>query len=197
MPMEYKNRKGDTYYLFAGKTKTGKPKFFVSRKPEAAGRPLEAVPEGYELHESPADGLVHVRKIRPTLILPMERAEAIETIRRVTERGQFYVEVEGDALIVYWPDTDADASSAALGMIFGRPTSELGSMRDWTIAHTHYTPLMRFELTDADQRLFHVERWCFLGRIDRWVHLAGPQQLTPLLEAFAPHLGKESFFELM
>ena len=42
MAIEYVNRRGDTYYLHQGKTKTGKPTYFFSRKKE--GTLAEAIP---------------------------------------------------------------------------------------------------------------------------------------------------------
>ena len=55
---------------------------------------------------------------------------------------------------------------------------------------------MRFELLDAEQRLFHVERWCFRSSHDGWIHLAGPASLSDLVERYVEHLGEESFYEL-
>jgi hypothetical protein len=60
MPVEYTNRKGDVYYLHAGKTPTGRPRYFFSRDPE--GAPLDAIPAGFEPYESPEGGLVYLRK---------------------------------------------------------------------------------------------------------------------------------------
>src|SRR5437899_2787853 len=54
MGIEYVNRRGERYYLLQGKTKTGKPKYYVSRKAE--GVPVEQMPEGYELHENRSGG---------------------------------------------------------------------------------------------------------------------------------------------
>ncbi|MFY8199573.1 MAG: hypothetical protein ACOVLE_02810 [Pirellula staleyi] len=44
--MKYVNRRGDAYYVFQGVTKTGKPKYYVSRKAEsAAGIQIDSLPE--------------------------------------------------------------------------------------------------------------------------------------------------------
>ena len=44
MPVTHVNRKRDTYYLHAGKTKTGKPKYWFSKSTE--GDLVESIPEG-------------------------------------------------------------------------------------------------------------------------------------------------------
>jgi hypothetical protein len=51
MAIEYVNRKQKTYYLHAGTTKTGKPKYFFSTKAE--GVLVDDIPEGYEIYENP------------------------------------------------------------------------------------------------------------------------------------------------
>ena len=56
MALEYKNRNGDVYYLQAGRTRTGKPKYYLGR--QLTGEPLDAVPEGFEIYESPERGRV-------------------------------------------------------------------------------------------------------------------------------------------
>jgi hypothetical protein len=44
--LSYKNRRGDRYYLHVGRTKTGKPRYFIA-KTHGEGT-LDAMPEGYE-----------------------------------------------------------------------------------------------------------------------------------------------------
>jgi hypothetical protein len=57
MGIEYVNRRGETYYLLQGKTKTGKPKYYVSRNPD--GIRVGEMPQGYELYEHLRQGTVH------------------------------------------------------------------------------------------------------------------------------------------
>lgn len=49
--VQHINRKEDTYYLHQGRTKTGKPKYFFSRKSE--GELCRQLPDGYEIYENP------------------------------------------------------------------------------------------------------------------------------------------------
>ena len=51
MPVTHVNRKRDTYYLHAGKTKAGKPRYWFSKSTE--GDLVETLPEGYEVYENP------------------------------------------------------------------------------------------------------------------------------------------------
>jgi hypothetical protein len=54
---------------------------------------------------------------------------------------------------------------------------------------------MRFVLVDEKRRWFHVERMCYLGDAD-WLLLDGGD-LKRLVEDYCPHLGRESFYELI
>ena len=69
--------------------------------------------------------------------------------------------------------------------------------RPWLVQDLNYSKMMRFTLLDDSPRRFGAERWCFLGSIDNWLSLNGLKSLNKLLAKYVPHLGKESFFELM
>jgi hypothetical protein len=58
----YTNRKGQTYYLHVGKTKTGKRRYFVAKT--VGDGVLDAVLAGFEIVES-INGVVSVRRIDP------------------------------------------------------------------------------------------------------------------------------------
>ena len=47
MPVTYTNRKGLTYYLCRGLTKTGKPHYYFAR--ESKDEPVEEMPPGYAI----------------------------------------------------------------------------------------------------------------------------------------------------
>ena len=101
MAYEHCNRRGDVYLLQASKTRTGKRRYYFGRK--LTGEPVEAVPAGYEVFESPERGQVFLRKARPTCIEPMEREIVVEGIRRLSNVEHFIVDVEEDCLVVYLP----------------------------------------------------------------------------------------------
>jgi hypothetical protein len=98
MPVTHVNRKGDTYYLHAGTTRTGKPRYWFSRSAE--GELVEFIPEGYEVYENP-DAQVFLRKIVPQLVTPAEVAVVEEGLRRYAPGQNCLVDVHGEHIVVY------------------------------------------------------------------------------------------------
>lgn len=99
--MQYINRRSQTYFAFEGTTKTGKPKYFASKKPtsDKASR-IEALPAEFEFYENPMNATVVIRRRRPTALTISER----NLLARLTlEHSSVNCEViiDGNSLIVY------------------------------------------------------------------------------------------------
>jgi hypothetical protein len=186
MPVTHANRKRDTYYLHVGTTRAGKPKYWFSKKTE--GDLAEAIPDGYEVYENP-DAQVFLRKIVPQKVTPFEVAVVKKGLERYAPGQNCLVDVQGEQIVVY----HADRSKLDFeGLHFG--------FRELPVYYGNYMKVMRFTLADEDGRTFRVQRWCFRGSIDRWIDLwsSGSEgNLTDLVKKFCPHIGRESFFELM
>jgi hypothetical protein len=149
MPFEYVNRRGERYYLLQGKTRTGKPKDYVSRKP--AGVPVEQVPEGYEFYENPERGRVSVRKVRTSRITPAERDLLTRWTRQFAGIEYFCVDVQADSLVVYTPSTDPVDAVSALSEIFGAFPGREAAAREWMGKQAIYLPMRRFTLVDEEK----------------------------------------------
>jgi hypothetical protein len=189
MPITYTNRKRQLYYLHAGKTASGKPRWFMSTK--AAGELAQAIPEGHELYEDPESAQVFVRKIPPKLIDDAELELVRQLARTEAQTPYTIVIVKDKSIIVY----AAEAIRANLGFMamLGAP---MDATRQFMEDNLRYVPLLRFTLADAKARQFAANRWCFLGSIDGWFPLSsGP--LLELAARFIRHIGAESFFDLM
>jgi hypothetical protein len=168
MPVTHVNRKEDTYYLHAGTTKTGKPKYWFSKSTE--GDLVDTIPAGHEVYENP-EAQVFLRKHVPQLVTPAEVAVVTKGLERYAPGQYCIVDVQGDHIVVYH--------------------SRRGGL---------YQKMLRFTLDDKKYRTFRVQRWCFKGSIDDWIDLwmsGGSGQLPVLVQMFCPHLGRDSFYDLM
>ena len=168
MPVTHVNRYRDTYYLHVGRTKTGKPRYWFSTK--ADGDLVDAISEGYEVYENP-DARVYFRKIVPQLVTSAEIAVVKYGLERYAPDQHCLVDVRKADIIVYH--------------------SKRGNM---------YQKMLRFTLDDKKDRTFRVQHWCFKGSIDDWIDLWASGcvgELPVLVQTFCPHLGRDSFYDLM
>jgi hypothetical protein len=94
----YTNRRGWTYYLCQGTTKTGKPRYYFAREPK--GELLDEIPQGWEISES-VNGIVSLVKKRPAQILPEEVAAVEAAVRRHPKSHNYRVNVKHDRIEIY------------------------------------------------------------------------------------------------
>lgn len=190
IPIVHKNRRGHAYYLHVGRTRTGKPKYFFSRK--ESGELASELPEGFEVYEHP-DGPVYLRRALPRLITDEEVAVVERELGRVglTRRG--FVERNLKTLTVYVADVGGGLE-AALGSI--APFAG-GTKLDSLISEfARYTAVFQFVLTDERRRRFQARRYCYLGSVDDWINIGAAGALEDVARKYLQHTNKESYYEL-
>ena len=168
--IEYTSRKGDTYILQAGQTRTGKPRWWFGRK--LTGTPVEVLPAGYEIYESPGGGQVFLRKIKHQAVGAEERELVAQGVRRYAGLEHFAVNIEGNALVVYLPDTDGSSLDRLPARWGPLAFAAVREMKEESCRRSHYSKMMRFVLVDERRRRFEVQRWVFRGA-ERWMHVGG------------------------
>lgn len=196
MPISYTNRKGLTYTLYRGQTKSGKPRYYFGRPGQGQGEPVAELPPGFTISES-VNGVVSLVKDRPSFIQPEEVAAVEAAVQQHPEARQYRVAVKGNRIEVYeqiGPDYNALLSELHLPCL-SRPglAEELRALEE---RHAHYTPVLRFTLLDPKQRRFGSERMCYRGSIDGWLELGQMGSVATLACALVPTLGTDQFYEL-
>jgi len=179
--------------LHEGKTKTGKPKYYVAKKSE--GNLAETIPDGYEIYERPG-GLVSFRKIQHSPILPHE-------LKYVQDKIAPLVDQEDEKEYAGWVDMIPRylRTPERLALIANRCRTRFEAEirgKEIIIYETKNggRPIMKFELLDEDTRVYCAYRWCFKGRIDDWIHIGYSGQLRDLADKYCPALGTDRFYEL-
>jgi hypothetical protein len=190
MPVEYTNKKGKTYYLHQGMTKSGKVRFYFSRKIE--GNLVDVMPDGYEVYENPNGG-VYIRKARPRVISDDELAAVENEVRRFSHLRYCRVDVKKGIISIYTPKQDVDglldvvrSFSGAGGIDVQRTIGQLVT----------YSPELRFVLVDKEARLFQTQRYYYGGTLDDWIDIGGASDLEELVRRYVKHLETEAFFDL-
>ena len=192
MTITYTNRKGFTYYLCQGVTKTGKPRYYFAR--EIKGEPVEQIPDGYTITES-VNGVVSLSKAQASQLREEEIDAVKADVARHPKRNKYRVNVRPKRIEIYesvGPDAETlIGNMSSLFPIFPGTASRLSADLD---RHAQFSSVPRFTLIDADQRAFEAERMCYLGSIDDFIHIGyGP--LEPMASNIIATLGTDEFFE--
>ena len=196
MPITYTNRKGRTYYLCQGVTKTGKPRYYFTAKAE--GNAVDKVPEGYMIQES-VNGIVSLAKDRPMLLLEGE-IDAVKTaVQRHPKAKSYRVGVRFDRIEVY---EHVGPNLSDLLKVFKKEgllipgDNTVKRLQEEERIYAQFTPVMRFILTDEHTRRFRAQRMCYRGSIDDWIDIAFDETIAKMVSRLIPKLGTDGFFEL-
>src|SRR5216683_2763436 len=141
MPVSYTNRKGVTYTLYRGQTRTGKPRYYFGRPGQDQGEPVTELPPGFTISES-VNGVVSLAKDRPALIQPEEVA-AVEAAVQHPQARRYRVAVKGNRIEVYeqvGPDYNALVSELHIPGLSRPGLTEV--LRALEERHAHYTPVL-------------------------------------------------------
>lgn len=207
-PSSYTNCHGESYYLHAIRRETGRIIHVMRKKADGA---LPHMPDGYEVRES-VQGRLSVRRVRPRSLTEAEEFLLAGQVKRLRPFA-YKLDIDGPAATVYASALDrkcftesldaefangfADALTKALA---GRYSPDLVAMfrarrKEKDAKRSRFYPLLRFVVSDKDKRLFAVERVCFTGD-SAWARLE-VLPLTAAMLKYLPHLGRDSFFDLI
>jgi len=207
-PFSYTNRDGKTYYCHTIRGADGRVGHVMRLRAEGA---VMKLPEGFEVREN-VHGQVAVRRIRARRLSRLEE-QLLRTAMKNLRPFAYVLDIDGRAATVYASAEDrkcflesldaefADGFAEALTRALAKRYSpELVAMfrarrKEQNARRPRYYPLLRFVLVAKRTRRFAVERVCFSGE-SSWIRL----EELPLAEAvtkYLPHLGRDSFFELI
>lgn len=196
MPVTNTNRKGRTYFLCTGKTKTGKPRYFFAAEPK--GPLVEKLPSGYQIQES-VNGVVSLSKIQP-ILLSDEDILVVNTALQAHPKAQHYrLDVKPKMISIYEQvGPDIVELGSQLAADFGQILTNklLQQLRETADRYAQFTPVLRFILVDEDSRAFSAQRMCYLGSVDDWIDVGYSHSLSELANTLIPTLGTDAFYGL-
>lgn len=198
MPVTYTSRKGHTYTLYKGQTKTGKPRYYFSRTGQGEGEPVTEIPPGYTISES-VNGIVSLAKDRPSSILPEEKAAVEEALKQHPQARQYRIAIKHNLIEIYeqiTPNYETVVRELHIPGLFLKPglSEELQSYQE---QHNQYAPVLQFTLLDPKQRQFGAKRMCYRSSVDGWLELRGKAgTVAELANELIPTLGTDKFFDL-
>jgi hypothetical protein len=98
MPITYTNRKGFTFYLCQGVTKTGKPRYFFAC--EIKGESVEQIPNGYTITEG-VNGVVSLSKAQASQLREEEINAVQAAVARHPKHRRYRVNVRPKRIEIY------------------------------------------------------------------------------------------------
>lgn len=197
MPVSYTNRKGKTYTLYRGQTRTGKPRYYFGLEGQSQGEPVAEIPPGFIISES-VNGVVSlVKQGRPSPFLPEEVAAFEAAVQEHPEAHLYRVVVKQNRIEIYeqvGPDYDVLAGEIFGGALLRQGVTE--KLRALQEQYAQYTPIFRFTPIDPVRREFRAERMCYRSWVDGWLELTHSGTAAQLAQTLIPTLGTDEFFEL-
>ncbi len=192
--LSYANRRGDVYYLHAGKTKTGKARYFVAKT--VGGGALAAMPRGFQFTES-VNAVVSVARFDPhARAVPAQDLDLVraDLARHPHLRFHRADAVKGE-IVVFEPIGAFTVDGIAAIAAAHRMDPEWVQRRMAGLrARTQYAPVMKFAPAGADG--YCAKRMTYRGSGGwSWPLAHGP--LEDLLDQHLRHIGTETFFDLM
>jgi hypothetical protein len=148
---------------------------------------LEVLPDGFELVETP-NGQVSCRKILVSLILPEEFELAQKTAVKLATPALIKCEKKGNEILIY---SAANPDISELDFLTCVPKAKMMEIFSKMI---QYQAVLKFELIEAANREFAAYRMTWGGDCD-WMFL-GIGKLKAMLNKYAQHIEKDSFYEL-
>ena len=186
-PVAYTNRKGTQYFLHCKLTKNGKPRYVFARK--VGEGPLNQIPEGFEISES-VNGTVSLRRCKPKQITDLEMEQIERVLRNHLHLQGCIYEVKDRTVVIYQSSGPVPITPALEGFLGAEIFNVLQR-------HKRFEPVMRFVLVDEEKRLFTVDRMCYRSSIDGWLSLHRNDKLAKLAHEYLPHVGRETFYEMI
>lgn len=197
MPISHTNRKGQTFFLCQGATKTGKPRYFFSKT--AAQNALEQIPAGHHIEES-VNGVVSLVKDRKQPILPEEIQVVEAALHRHPKGNNYRVSAKGKQITVYermGPDAEAMADIFGETLPMYSRQDILDGMRAILDKNAQYSPMLHFNLVDTVARTFCAERATYVVSLPEWVGICDCGSLQSLVDQIIPLLDTDEYFELL
>jgi hypothetical protein len=198
MAVTYTNRKGRKYYLCQRITKTGKPRYYFAREPK--GELVKQIPDGYEIRES-VNGIVSLAKARTKLLTEKEVKIVKVAIEKHPQARMYQLDVKSNEMTINeqeGPDFQELAKMLTEEFSFpGAVPEEFNRrMEEEYDIYAQFTPIMKFIISDEENRLFRAQRMCYFGSVDDWIDIEYNKSIEELANKLIPTLGTDAFFEL-
>lgn len=179
------SRDGKAYYLRCSLTKSGIKKYIFSTTNSKDC--ITAIPDGYEIYEPP-NGNIFLRRIIKEPLAQEEMLIIHDIMAKHCKGAQYILDVKKNGMGIY---VDEKYGNSKNSLELAYLSINVSGYRKII-----YDPCFRISKDDSNNE-YIIERFCFLGKVNDWMYIEKGKNLKKLCEKYIPHIGKESFFEIM
>ncbi|MBI4646107.1 MAG: hypothetical protein HY738_05780 [Bacteroidia bacterium] len=188
MPIEFKNRVGNIYYIKDKKTKKNNTTYYLTKKLD--NDCLDYLPDGFEVFEKYNSGMMFIRKTSLVQFTLNEINIINQELKKNTSIFDYKLDVYGNEIKIY---------------ISEKSDYERLNQSDYGIlkllaesnAFLRFDEVMRIKvITEEDQKQYEFMRYCYRSYIDNWIVIDTGENLENMSKKYLIHLGKESYYEL-
>ncbi|MBX2891157.1 MAG: hypothetical protein KF734_09545 [Saprospiraceae bacterium] len=194
MPLTYTNRRREAHYFRAVETAKGGTRYYIVKSLEYPDL-IDELPDGFEIREQPYEGRVVLRKKVPVFTTAAERDLVERAVLELSSLNDIMVTAEKETITV-WNSQFNYIGGQGKNLTAEEAEEKWGErIYMWK----KYDDNFRFILIDPQKRIFQAERRTYfsLGGGDYWPLKNGRGTLEELTERFGPHIGRDSYFELL
>lgn len=186
----YTDRYGGRWYLHEGRTKTGKPRYFVAREAGEGGR--AAMPAGMEFRES-INGVVSVAKIdRDAVTIPADDVALVRAeLARHKHLWMCTAAAERGVIVAYQAEGISGAELFGIARMLGLGTGDLDASAS---PRRRYAAVMKFTPTEKPG-IYSLTRYVYRG--EGFWHWLDHGPLARLAKDYLRHIGTDAFYELL
>lgn len=192
MSISFSNVKEKKYFIKKKLTKKGNTTYYMTKKEDEEC--LDKIPEGYEVFEKYDSGMMFIRKVKDRLFDENEIKIIESELKKNETVLDFRLDIHGDTIKIYTVEDDPFTDSKKDDGSF------LSRFRNDNMIHLlrRFEERMKIKIEKEEgEKIYVFERFCYRGRIDDWITIAYDDELKLLAKEYLPHLGKESYFNLM
>ena len=174
MTVQYTNQSRQTYYLHKKSTKRGNLRYYFSK--DNVENLVEKIPESFEIYENP-NGQVFLRKKNKSFIRKDDLKLTEKLISENTDIEHFFINCQGNIMIIYLPDIDIEEISGMLNITMVGENIKLNQFNPGNLTYSPYINI----IFNLDKNEYVMEKIDNDDDLKRWITIDRSDDLESLI----------------
>ncbi len=189
MPVTYKNKEGQCYYLHKKITKRHNFRYYFSKNNSV--NLVDNIPDNYEIYENPV-GQVFLRKKSKNFIRDKDIKIVEQVIAEKSDFEHFYINCNDNKILIYLPDLDIEEIDGMLNVTMDGDQIKLEAFNPGNLT---YSPYLRITY-NKDRDDYLLEKIDQQEKFTRWEKLGQSPEITDLITDNINKISNPSYSKL-